>query len=446
MNRVFVFDKNKKPLMPCHPARARKLLNKGKAAVFRRYPFTIILKEREGGDVQPLELKFDVGSKTTGIAVVADCDRGKKVVFAAELQHRGQRVKDSLESRRTTRRARRNRKTRYRKARFMNRTRPEGWLPPSLMSRVFNTETWAKRFCLKAPISDVAVERVKFDMQLMENPDISGVEYQRGTLFGTELRQYLLYRDGHKCSYCKGVSNDPILNIEHFISRALGGSNRIGNLYIACRTCNEEKGAIHPKQWLESISKKKNKNKLDAARVRNVTSILKGKKVNCLKDAAAVNATRNETARRVQAIGLPTNFATGGRTKFNRTQQGYKKEHWIDAACVGESGASVYIAESTKPLIIKAMGRGSRQMCRVDKYGFPRTKAKDSKQVKGFQTGDIVKAIVPAGKRQGTYTGRVSVRTTGSFNIKTESDTIQGISWRNCQKIQSVDGYGYSLL
>ncbi|WP_252177077.1 RRXRR domain-containing protein [Endozoicomonas sp. 4G] len=102
MNRVFVFDKNKKPLMPCHPARARKLLDKGKAAVFRRYPFTIILKEREGGNVQPLELKFDVGSKTTGIAVVADCDRGKKVVFAAELQHRGQRVKDSLESRRAT--------------------------------------------------------------------------------------------------------------------------------------------------------------------------------------------------------------------------------------------------------------------------------------------------------------------------------------------------------
>ncbi len=85
-------------------------------------------------------------------------------------------------------------------------------------------------------------------------------------------------------------------------------------------------------------------------------------------------------------------------------------------------------------------------MCRVDKYGFPRTKAKGSKQVKGFQTGDIVKAIVPAGKRQGTYTGRVAVRTTGSLNIKTESDTTQGISWRNCQKIQSVDGYGYSLL
>ncbi|WP_252180047.1 RRXRR domain-containing protein [Endozoicomonas sp. 4G] len=117
----------------------------------------------------------------------------------------------------------------------------------------------------KASSSDVAVERVKFDMQLMENPDTSGVEYQRGASFGTELRQYLLYRDRHKCSYCKEVSNDPILNIEHSISRALGGSNK--------------------------------KNKLDAARVRNVTNILKGKKVNCLKDATAVNATRNESAR-----------------------------------------------------------------------------------------------------------------------------------------------------
>ncbi|WP_257254398.1 MULTISPECIES: hypothetical protein [unclassified Endozoicomonas] len=158
-----------------------------------------------------------------------------------------------------------------------------------------------------------------------------------------------------------------------------------------------------------------------------------------------VNATRNETARRVQAIGLPTTFATGGRTKFNRTQQGYKKEQWIDAACLGESGASIYIPESTKPLIIKAMGRGSRQMCRVDKYGFPRTKAKGSKQVKGFQTGDIVKAIVPAGKRQGTYTGRVAVRSRGSFNIANGTGTITDISYKHCKKIQSTDGYGYSL-
>lgn len=442
MNKVFVLDRNRKPLMPCHPARARELLGKGKAAVFRRYPFTIVLKDRAGGDTQPIELKFDVGSKTTGMAIVADEQRGKRIIFAAELQHRGHLIKEKLESRRNNRRSRRNRKTRYRKPRFLNRAKPKGWLPPSLMSRVFNTETWAKRFCLKAPITDLAVERVKFDMQLMENPDISGVEYQQGTLYGTELRQYLLYRDGHRCCYCRGLSGDQVLNIEHLIPKALGGSNRIGNLFIACRACNTAKGATHPESWVKSLINKKNK--VDEARVKHLTSILKGERPNCLKDAAAVNATRNETARRVQGIGLPTTFATGGRTKFNRVQQGYSKEHWIDAACIGESGSNVYIPDNIKPLIIRAMGRGSRQMCSMDKYGFPRTKAKGAKQVKGFQTGDIVKAIVPTGKYQGTYTGRVMVRTSGSFDIKSGDHKIT-TSWKHCKKIQATDGYAYHV-
>ena len=141
MQRVFVLDKNKKALAPCHPARARELLTKKKAAVFRRYPFTIILNERDGGDVQPIELKFDPGSKTTGIALVSQFQRGRMVIWAAELEHRGQRIKSLLDSRRMVRRNRRNRKTRHRQSRFLNRTKPQGWLAPSLMSRVHNCQT-----------------------------------------------------------------------------------------------------------------------------------------------------------------------------------------------------------------------------------------------------------------------------------------------------------------
>src|SRR5215207_1015954 len=132
MQRVLVIDQNKQSLMPTHPARARDLLTTGEAVVFRRYPFTIILKERDGGDVQPIALKIDPGSKTTGLAMVADFQRGKRVVWAAELTHRGPQIRDALLSRHQQRRSRRQRKTRYRPARFLNRRNPKGWLAPSL--------------------------------------------------------------------------------------------------------------------------------------------------------------------------------------------------------------------------------------------------------------------------------------------------------------------------
>ena len=138
MQRVLVLDKSKNLLMPCHPARARQLLTRGKAAVFREYPFTIILKERDGGDVQPVTIKVDPGSKTTGIALVADFKAGKRVIWAGELTHGGQQIRDRLLSRRQIRNSRRSRKTRYRAPRFLNRRRAGGKLAPSLQSRVEN--------------------------------------------------------------------------------------------------------------------------------------------------------------------------------------------------------------------------------------------------------------------------------------------------------------------
>ena len=232
MQRVLVIDKNKKALMPCHPARARELLNAGKAAVYRRFPFTIILKEREGGDTQPVALKIDPGSKTTGLALVADFKSGKRVIWAAELTHRGQAIRDALLSRRQLRRFRRQRKTRYRAARFNNRRRVAGWLAPSLQSRVENIWTWAVRLAWKCPLASISQELVRFDMQLMENAEISGVEYQQGELQGYEVREYLLEKWGRKCAYC-GVKDLP-LEMEHITPKTRGGSNRVTNLSIAC--------------------------------------------------------------------------------------------------------------------------------------------------------------------------------------------------------------------
>jgi len=191
LSNVFALDTNKQPLNPVHPARARILLGSGKAAIFKRFPFTIILKVAiDDPVVADLRVKIDPGSKTTGIAILNDTTG--EVVFAAELTHRGQQIKSGLDDRCGVRRGRRNRHTRYRKPRWQNRSRPKGWLPPSLQSRISNVITWVQRFMRVCHIRNMSLERVKFDMQLMENAEISGVEYQQGTLQGYEVREYLL--------------------------------------------------------------------------------------------------------------------------------------------------------------------------------------------------------------------------------------------------------------
>ncbi len=264
------------------------------------------------------------------------------------------------------------------------------------------------------------MELVRFDTQLLENAEITGVEYQQGELAGYEVREYLLEKFNRTCAYC-GAKDTP-LEIEHITPKARGGSNRVSNLTLACHTCNQTKGSQTAAEFGHPAVQAKAKQPL--------------------KDAAAVNATRWAIWRRLNDTGLPVETGTGGRTKFNRTTQGYPKAHWIDAACVGESGAKISIDPTLKPLAIKAMGRGTRQMCRMDQYGFPRTAAKASKRVYGFQTGDMVQAIVPSGKNAGTHNGRVAVRAKGSFRVgKTD-----GIAYRHCRLIQRVDGYDYNVL
>ncbi len=199
---VFVISSDGTPLDPCHEARARELLKKGRAAVWRMFPLTIKLKDRTRAEsvVTTHRVKLDPGSKTTGIAVVQEVTG--RVVFAAELTHRGQAIRDALLARRGIRRSRRRRKTRYRPARFANRRRPEGWLAPSLLHRVLTADTWVRRLRRFCPVTALSVELAKFDTQLMQNPEISGVEYQRGELLGWEVRAYLLEKWGRRCAYC----------------------------------------------------------------------------------------------------------------------------------------------------------------------------------------------------------------------------------------------------
>lgn len=428
MNAVFVLSSTKKPLMPTRPARARKLLTAGRAAVYRLHPFTIILKDRDDGDTQPVEVKVDPGSKTTGIALVGHFEQqGAVVLFGANLNHRGQAIKNNLESRRSLRLGRRGRKTRYRQARFLNRARKVGWLPPSIESRVVNTESVINRLVARCPITSASVEIVKFDTQAMVNPEISGTEYKRGELAGYEVREYLLEKWNRTCAYC-GEKDAP-LQIEHIHPKATGGSNRVSNLTLACQPCNQKKGSQPVEVFL------KNKPEL----LKKIQAQAKSP----LKDAAAVNASRWALKNRIEKR-WPVSCGTGGRTKFNRSKQGYAKDHWIDAACVGESGERVTIREGMKPLIITAKGRGSHQVVRTDKFGFPRGNAGRIKRIHGFSTGDTVKLVMAKGKYAGTYIARLSgIRATGTLDIKTPAGTV-GTSWKNFQLIQRNDGFDYA--
>lgn len=336
MSKVLVVDTTHKPLDPVHPGQARRLLKQGKAAVWRRFPFTIILKkEVTQPQTQPFRLKLDPGSRTTGIALVNDASG--EVVFAAELTHRGEQVKEALETRRGARRGRRARKTRYRRARFHNRRRPKGWLPPSLESRLSNILTWVRRLCRYAPVACISQELVRFDMQLLENPSIQGEEYQQGELAGYEAREYLLEKWERRCAYC-GKSHLP-LQIEHIVPRVKGGTNRLSNLTLACESCNQAKGS----QDLEDFLKKHPK------RLQQIQAQAKAP----LKDAAAVNATRWALFERLMAMGLPVEVGSGGLTKYNRSIRGLPKTHWLDAVCVGRSTPEQLQTSGVVPLEIR---------------------------------------------------------------------------------------------
>ena len=303
---VYVLNQNGQPIMPTsNHAKVRILLKTGKAKVIKRCPFTIQLQYSSTNYTQEVSLGVDAGSKHIGISATTE----KKVLYEADVELRNDIV-DLISTRRQNRRTRRNRKTRYRKPRFDNRRRSDGWLAPSVRQKVDSHITMIAKAHKILPISDIVVEVASFDIQKIKNPTISGTDYQQGEQLGFwNVREYVLFRDGHTCQCCHGKSKDKILNVHHIESRKTGG-NAPNNLITLCETCHKgyHKGTVKlPKTIKRGMS---------------------------FKDATFMGIMRWAFYNKLKKTYPNVSLTYGYITKNTRIENGLPKDHYIDARCI----------------------------------------------------------------------------------------------------------------
>lgn len=303
---VYVISQNGQPLMPTeNHAKVRILLKNKKAKVIKRCPFTIQLAYDSTNYTQDITLGVDSGSKHIGLSATTR----SKVLFESDVELRNDIV-NLLSIRRQNRRTRRNRKTRYRKPRFNNHRRKEGWLAPSVQNKVDSHLTVIRKVHEILPITKVIVEVASFDIQKIKNPMISGTEYQQGEqLDFWNVREYVLFRDGHICQCCKGKNKDKILNIHHIESRKTGG-NAPNNLITLCETCHT---GYHKRI------------------VKLPKTIHRGMS---FKDAAFMGIMRWAFYNKLKEIYPNVNLTYGYITKNTRIKNSLPKEHYTDARCI----------------------------------------------------------------------------------------------------------------
>ena len=359
---VPVIDASGQPLAPCHPARARQLLRRGRAVPHHRYDvFGIRLVDKvvPPDEIHRATLAVNPGAEHTGLAHQSQTDTGhRKVLLTLQIDHRGKQVKHRMEQRRNYRRARRSR-LRHRGPRFLNRKRPAGWLPPSVKSRLANTITWLDRLHKLVAVDTIIVETLQFDIQRLANPDIRGVEYQQGPLYQTTLRAFVYHRDGGKCQYCgKGPGKDNPLTLDHIVPKSAGGTDRTDNIVAACRRCNYAKGDLPVEQFLSRRP----------APLARIQAQLK----KLLASATHLNVIIPTLLRYLRDEGHAVREWDAAATAANRKLHQIDKTYANDAALLGYCTA---VTNLPAPLIFKATGHGRRQRMMPDKYGTPRGQA-----------------------------------------------------------------------
>ena len=400
-NYIPVLTPNRRPLAPCHPNRAKGLVRQEKASFRHRSGIRIIIlnktKVPKLKNSSKIQLRMDPGAGTTGIAVTRNYPDGSRdALMALEITHQGKAITRRLIKRRQLRRRRRYRKTRHRMPRFDNRTRTEGWLPPSLLSRLQNTLTWVRRLAKLLPIQDIHVETSVFDPQLLRNPEIKGIEYQQGPLYQTNLRSAVFQRDGNKCVYCNRSGKRQRLEIDHAIPKSEGGPDRYDNLVAACRTCNQKRKNLPLEQWLRRRPKK--------------LAAVNAKLGMDLASATHMNIILPNLLKELRQDGWNVTEHSAATTAAGRQVCGIDKSHHGDAAVTGYPAKLNRMPD--RPITIKATGRGNRQRIMPDRHGTPRGKGyreyckltrkiqkqtptpshkKREKRVGGVATGDHVK-------------------------------------------------------
>lgn len=453
---VITLDKHKKPLGFTTEKRARQMLESKRACLHRCYPPVIIIKDidrRNIADLQTYRIKIDPGAVHTGIAIV--CSETNMVMFYAQIEHRGTSVHFNLLTRSMIRRNRRSRETEYRRPKFKKKgvyksPRPAGWLPPSVKSVGDNIINIVKKLKKYINITNCSFEAVRFDSQLMDNPDIEGIEYQQGTLFGYELKEYLMQKYRHTCQYCGGESGDKILEWEHKIPRSRGGSDSIKNATLACNKCNDDKDNLTPEEWLVKLKTNENPSALDEKRIKIIETLVEDSDyiTGSNRYSAWVTSSRRYVEKALFGIFDNVECSSGGKTKYNREKiLGLPKDHHYDALCIGTIPKNGYSDRTNGYcLYIKAMGRGTRFRGKINKCGIICQKlAPRAKRIFGFMNGDIVSCNKPSGKGAGHHTGRVMTRYSGYFDIRTTHSDLVTVNYKHCKILQFCDGYQYLL-
>ena len=358
---VYVLNRDGEPLMPTdRHGKVRRLLKEEKAKVVRREPFTIQLLYETTNYTQDITLGVDAGSKHIGLSASTD----KKELFAADVELRTDIV-DKLSARREARRSRRGRKTRYRAPRFDNRRRPDGWLTPSVQHKVdchLNRIAFVHSIL---PVTNIIVECAAFDIQKLKNPDIEGTEYQQGEQMGFwNVREYVLFRDGHKCFHC-GKADVP-LNVHHLESRKTGG-NSPANLITLCEECHKKYHSLSEKQQA--------KWKLP-------------KRAPSYRDAAFMGIMRWAVYGALKEQYRDVTMTYGYVTKNTRISLGLEKSHVNDAYCIAGNLSAVPLE---MVLVQKKVRRNNRQMFKANTLkGDARKRNQAPYEVRGFRLFDRV--------------------------------------------------------
>ena len=404
---VYVLSVTGRPLMPCREAKARHLLRANKAVVVRREPFTIQLKFECENQTQPVTLGVDAGSKHIGLSASTE----KRELYSAEVTLRTD-ITNLISTRRELRTARRNRKTRYRKPRLLNRVKSKhkGWLAPSIVNRINAHLKIVDNICRILPVTKIIVETASFDIQKLKNPDISGVEYQQGEQLNFwNVREYVLFRDNHECQHCHGRSKDTILNVHHLESRKTGG-DAPNNLITLCSICHK---AYH------------------AGKIK-----LRQKRGQSFKAEAFMGIMRWAFFSRLReiypAIEILNTF--GYLTKNVRILAGLTKSHHADAYCIA---GNLQAERLDYCWYLKQVRKHNRQIHRLKiNKGGTRKRNQSPYEVFGFRLFDKVKC---AGDVGFIFARRLS----GCFDIRKLNGTriFSGFSYKKLELIDKRKTY-----